>query len=694
MRVGRAVENSMIVIERPSPGDDYWYRLPHTISVQGALPEGVQLVQKGSFFHELARFEGVPTRAGTYAVTLQATMADGLKTEEVPVVFNVEEPGAFAYVAAIPWGRTRFVSGEPIQGEAVVSIVTEQGAFEDDASGEVYALQVSGLPPGLTYEKQRGGGFYLLTGDAPAEGTYPVLLQWGLKDGAPMARAEVNLEILPSGYVPGKRALVNYNPRPLKKAARYEEGQLQTATFLVQDDLGRNLQEGFKLVAEGLPQGLTLENPRSGAGAGFVGSPRESGTFNVRVKAVFEDGSESEAAEYTLQVEASVELSLAVGSYDCLLGRSAELNDNNGGRLLVTLGRKGALSGYLLNNFKRYPFSSRDAELNLESGEVTIVPQGAGVKFSGWVEEDTQGYSSPEKPVFVLRGVLSDTAGQNSLGVYAMGATPKARGDSSRYASPHPINLMVVPGSPFDATQPVAGAPVGIGFSALRISSSGLVSATVWAADGSAPVTTSTRLCETSGSGARFSTHFVVTNSSGRSSLQGALFVNEAGDAAGQMDWFQNASDRGAFPDGIPLVQYEGVIGSRMAPQPSGLNLEGFEEGVRNAELDFIGVDGESEDVLPLTVDKKSIVPALLAAAPSAQAGPTTSNVRMRYNAKTGVLTGSLVWTDGTTGTTRPVSFRGMRAPDGKAVMGHFTAPEGGGSKKLEAGQILLQPAR
>jgi hypothetical protein len=55
----------MIVILRPSPGDNFWYRLPHLVEVVGDLPPGIELVQKGPNFHDLAHFAGTPTRAGT-----------------------------------------------------------------------------------------------------------------------------------------------------------------------------------------------------------------------------------------------------------------------------------------------------------------------------------------------------------------------------------------------------------------------------------------------------------------------------------------------------------------------------------------------------------------------------------------------------------------------------------------------------
>jgi hypothetical protein len=532
-------------------------------------------------------------------------------------------------------------------------------------------------------------------GNATEPGTYKVRVQWGPKGGESLARTDVELEILPADYVPAKRVVIHSAHRPLKQASQYEAGTFDAPVFFVEDELGRRLETGFTLEAEGLPRGLVMNDRRVGALSGLTGRPGESGTFAIRVKARFEDGSESEPVEYALQVEPSLNLADAAGTYDCLLERSEQFNESNGGRCVVTMNKTGALSGYFLHNFKRYSFTSRNVQLEKESGLMTISPPNSGLVFTGGIQEDTQGYSSPERRVYVLSGTLaSQTNPEIFTSLRGMGATAPEKGRSSVFASPHPINLMVVKGTPFEKIEPEESGPTGIGFSALRISPTGMVTATVWAADGSAPVSFATRLCETADLGARFTTFFALNNSSGRSALMGALFVNAQGDAAGQMDWYQNASDRGGFPNGIPHLQYQGVIGSRLVPQASGLNLEGFEAGLRNAELDFTGADGVTEDVIPLTLNSKSIQPALPSGAPSADMGPVASAVRIRYNAGMGVLNGSMVWTDPATGARRPVNFRGMRAPDGASFMGHFTAPETAGSKKLEAGQIRIQPSQ
>ncbi len=80
------------MIERPSSGDNQSYRLPYTVKMSGNLPKGILLHQKRKEFWNLPGFEGTPSEAWTFTVSLQATMADGLTTEEKPFTFIVKNP--------------------------------------------------------------------------------------------------------------------------------------------------------------------------------------------------------------------------------------------------------------------------------------------------------------------------------------------------------------------------------------------------------------------------------------------------------------------------------------------------------------------------------------------------------------------------------------------------------------------------
>ena len=94
LKVGEEIPSweGLIIVLRPSPGDNFWYRLPHTVQVTGDLPPGIRLEQKGAGFHDLAHFAGTPTQAGQFTVQLQATMADGLMTTQETVTFSIADP--------------------------------------------------------------------------------------------------------------------------------------------------------------------------------------------------------------------------------------------------------------------------------------------------------------------------------------------------------------------------------------------------------------------------------------------------------------------------------------------------------------------------------------------------------------------------------------------------------------------------
>ena len=158
--------------------------------------------------------------------------------------------------------------------------------------------------------------------------------------------------------------------------------------------------------------------------------------------------------------------------------------------------------------------------------------------------------------------------------------------------------------------------------------------------------------------------------------------------------------------------------------QPAGLNLFGLQESVANAELDLIGADLGGELEVPLTMSSKAIQAApraaVLQVAPNLQAPlkvaaaapvpapkaaviapavvkaapvPVASGMSVRYDAKTGLVTGSVNIKRDVSSKARTANFRGMLAPDGKSVMGHFTIPSADPKKNvIYAGELLLKP--
>ena len=710
--VGKAMDDTPVVILRPSPGDDYWYRLPHSIEVRGTLPEGVQFLQKGPGFHQLARFSGTPKTPGVYPVTLQATMADGIKTSELSVTLTVTDQSDVSNVLLFPYGRSQFEVGETVK-EWFLSAYVPSSPWRLPL-GSASKLKVTGLPSGLVLSPIVSGegvdavesGAFEIVGTPSESGKFFVTFEWMSTASTVAGRAERHIEVIPAGLPQVKTLSLNPGAgnRPLRQFERIAPGTPGVPTARISDSLMRPVESGFKLVAEGLPKGLSIAaGPPSYS---FLeGASQQAGSFNIRLKAVFDEGGETDWESMELRVEASGWLSnraAAAGIYDCLIERSEELNRNDGGRLFVTLTTTGAVSGYVINGFNRFAFASKDVSVEAQSGNISIRPPGANMVFEGNIEEDDQGYSTPNRKVFVLIGNLRTANGSGAASIRGMQATVRTGASRSPYGSSLPVNLMVMKGDIFSMAEEVGDAPVGISFMSLRIALSGIVTATVWPADGSAPSSTSTRLSETEANGARFSLHFPLSNSSGRNNMLAQMFVNLDGDAAGQLSWFQNAADRGIFPEGIPLIEYGGLIGSRDVPGKVGLNLEGFEKGVANAELELLRAEGELDAAEVLTVGEGAIsltrrqaaAPPSGAAAAAAAPLPAMTGMTMRYDPRSGMLTGTGRLRPQAGGVTRTVTFRGIRAPGGEFVAGHYVLSGVGKAVPAVTGQLRIMPSK
>lgn len=629
----------------------------------------------GSSTDSHAAFEGGPSYSGP----LVKSAASG--------------PGSSALFSLYFHGRRRFLAGEAVD-DSFLFLSSESELSKQVLSESI--LQVSGLPAGLRYEVDEKGLGYNLTGTALTPGVYYASVEWAPKGSPPITSTEFVIEVLRQDYAPVRRTVVDPAlSRPLRQFKRYERGSSQTPVFYVEDDLGRRFVGAFSLVAEGLPRGLSVPNPLQGEVVGLVGVPEETGSFNLRVYAKFPDGSESGVSEYALEVFPPVGLPDLSGTYDCLVDRSEEVNASDGGRLTLTVGPTGAVSGFLLHQFQRLRFSSKNAALDLRSGDITIEWAGSGLVFRGVLEEDSYGYSSDNAPVFSLRGGLYSADGEEFARTVGLRVPVRPKTWVSAYASANPVNLVVAGGQLFSAPASWENGPSGVGFGSLRVWPSGMVTATVWPADGSSPVTAGARLSETEFMGAHMNLFFELRNSSGKSNMFGTVLLDSEGSAGGWMTWFQNASGRGAFPAGIPLRKYDGLIGARMTPAISGHNLTGFGLGDRNARLEFFSRSSEPLLSVPFRVGRWFISPAAVAspwsATPGAGSGESASNFGVRYNSRTGIFSGSLSLMNPATGAARPVQFRGMRVPGGNAVVGHFTVPGVDGGAELESGEIRLR---
>jgi len=62
----------------------------------------------------------------------------------------------------------------------------------------------------------------------------------------------------------------------------------------------------------------------------------------------------------------------------------------------------------------------------------------------------------------------------------------------------------------------------------------------------------------------------------------------------------------------------------------------------------------------------------------------------MQFDKKSGILTGSLTLPATKTSRARAVTFRGVRAPKGTGIIGHFTAPSAAKATRRAAGTLKI----
>jgi hypothetical protein len=113
--------------------------------------------------------------------------------------------------------------------------------------------------------------------------------------------------------------------------------------------------------------------------------------------------------------------------------------------------------------------------------------------------------------------------------------------------------------------------------------------------------------------------------------------------------------------------------------------LLGLEESIKTAQLDLIGEDVPAEPEVALTVQRASMTVASSA---------KVRGMKMRFDKKTGILTGSLTLPATRTSRARAVTFRGVRTPRGTGIIGHFTAPSTTNSTRRVAGTLKIGSAR
>jgi hypothetical protein len=107
-----------------------------------------------------------------------------------------------------------------------------------------------------------------------------------------------------------------------------------------------------------------------------------------------------------------------------------------------------------------------------------------------------------------------------------------------------------------------------------------------------------------------------------------------------------------------------------------------LEQSITDAQLDLMGDEVPSGSEVTLSLSSSQIL-----AAPAEQ---QVSQVKLSYNARSGMVTGSMVLGQSRGKRARNVTFRGMRAPDGKSILGHYTVPEAANARRTSAGMMKV----
>jgi len=123
---------------------------------------------------------------------------------------------------------------------------------------------------------------------------------------------------------------------------------------------------------------------------------------------------------------------------------------------------------------------------------------------------------------------------------------------------------------------------------------------------------------------------------------------------------------------------------------------------VANAELELLRAEGELDAAEVLTVGEGAIslvrrqaaAPPAGAAAAAAAPLPAMTGMTMRYDPRSGMLTGTARLRPQAGGVTRTVTFRGIRAPGGEFVAGHYVLSGVGKAIPAVAGQLRIMPSK
>ncbi len=424
-------------------------------------------------------------------------------------------------------------------------------------------------------------------------------------------------------------------------------------TSLVVSQLTGSLSSGWdtaiglkpvRFEVSGLPAGMTFD-PLTGA---LSGRPTEAGSFLIKIAAVHAAGTREER---TIPLTVNALPAGAVGTFEALIPRHADLNAGLGGRLTATVSAGGGYSGKIVLGMESYPIKG-------------VVDSGGSnpPKFSTTVtRKDSSQVEIKDVTLNASLLTATITGGNATMSVSgAMTVAPPAALIglfNTRFSIPsadpnlHVINAL----------------PQGHGYAAVTTDSKGVVKIVGKLADGTPLLGASSF-----GFGGKVPLHVIFPSK--KDVLLGTALVTQTGSAnpvlSGAVEWLVTSSPTLVFPGnfGPQTLDWKGA---KYLPPAAGAIILGLADKVDNAALSFFDADlanesGDPDLTFRIKTDHSIVLPAT-----------NPALVGLKIDPLKGTFSGTFQFSDTVAGklVARKSTFQGLLIT-GSRGFGYFTLPQ------------------
>ncbi|MES2598326.1 MAG: putative Ig domain-containing protein [Verrucomicrobiota bacterium] len=523
-------------------------------------------------------------------------------------------------------GQSVTVSQDAVQKPVIgLSFTTATVAVGSSFSASVSSynsptlFKATGLPPGLTISGTTGA----ISGIATAPGTFAVSVSASNAAG-PSNPVKFSLVATPQVFALGTGQSFSFFPG-------FPHGPT-------------------KFVATGLPSGITVSSS-----TGFVsGAPLQPGTFQVTVTG-------TNLAKLAVPYKFTLVVSLPVfsgGVFTGIIDRHPSLNSDLGGFATLTVGVSGGVTGSVKLGATPWPLAGSMLVDASGGGKVLIT-----IPRKGLASLLLNLTFDPGRDFGYAEGTLAEVTSPLN--------TAAVRVWCNRWSATSPATPFV--GYYTNAIRPPAalagnaGVPQGTGYLTFTVTADGKVTWTGKAADGSA-LAGSSVLWPTG----EFPLFTLMYGNTG--SMIGMLAISQTGQSSGRLDWTKKAPQPAAvrsYRTGFgPLPM--ALVGRRWVAPAAGQIVLGLADRADNARLDFTqgGIESAAQysdvdQTLRITKTNTTVL------SPSTSLNP--AGVKLNLVAAKGTFTGSFKLMDA--GVPRAVAFEGVLVSGETTAEGFFQLP-------------------